>query len=215
MDNPKRRALNFKHDEVEALVTLVEESKDILFGKFSATLTKEMKDKEWQRIANTVTAVAGIYRDVDSVKKKITTLTSQIKMKAAMANKEQRKTGGGTSSAPVLTPAETRVLGLVKPVSYEGVHGGSEVGLPVPDVDLETIELDFGNTEVVLQLEVQPSPKKKKRQQTDTQALIEIEREKLELYRQHLELQKERLALEREKFEWERRKFSKEIEVTL
>lgn len=53
---------------------------------------------------------------------------------------------------------------------------------------------------------------KKKRQQTDTQTLIEIEREKLELYRQHLELQKERLALEREKFEWERRKFTKEIE---
>lgn len=39
---------------------------------------------------------------------------------------------------------------------------------------------------------------------SDTQALLAIEREKLELQRERLKIERERLALEREKFEWQK-----------
>ncbi|XP_063076592.1 cell adhesion molecule 3-like [Engraulis encrasicolus] len=69
----------------------------------------------------------------------------------------------------------------------QGVQGGCEVGLPAQNLDFE---------------------KKKQQTQTETQALLQIEREKLALYRERLEIEKERLALEREKFEWEKKKHS-------
>ncbi|KAL2102385.1 hypothetical protein ACEWY4_001553 [Coilia grayii] len=205
----QRRALNFKPDEIETLVALVEESKDVLFGRFSSSLTKEAKEREWQKIASAVSAVSGVHRDAEAVKKKIITLTSQTKKKAVMVGKEQKKTGGGSASATPLTPAETRVLGLVSPVNYEGKHRLFSVFLCEPIAyyaiqpqDLVLIFFSF------------LAEKKQKQQMSDFQALLEIEREKLELCRQRLRLEKERLALKREKFEWEKgreRKCSFEI----
>jgi hypothetical protein len=75
----QRRAENFKADEIEKLVSLVESSKEILYGKFSMSLTKEKKDQEWLKIAEKVSTVSGISRNVENVKKKITTLTSVVK----------------------------------------------------------------------------------------------------------------------------------------
>lgn len=52
----------------------------------------------------------------------------------------------------------------------------------------------------------------KKKKMTDTQALLALEREKLELYRQRLDIEREKLALERETFEWiKKNNFHKEI----
>ena len=115
------RAFNFKADEVEVLVTEVEKVKDVLFGRFSVSLTREKKEREWAKVAETVSAVSGIQRSVDAIKKKLTTLTSDTKKKAAFISKEQKKTGGGPSSAPPsLTPAESRIVDLISKVNYEG-----------------------------------------------------------------------------------------------
>lgn len=202
----KRRALNFKTDELEALVTCVEKSKDILFGKFTSNITKEAKDREWEKIADTVSAVAGVSRDVEAIKKKVSTLTSQTKKKAVLVAKDQKQTGAGSSSVPPLTPAESRILGLVSKVNYEGISGGYEVGLQVED--LQTIQLE-DYTEDVVVIEAGPQPPQEKKQKlqktmSDTQALLAIEREKLELQRERLKIERERLALEREKFEWQK-----------
>ena len=75
----QRSAENSKVDEIEKLVSLVESSKEILYGKFSMSLTKEKKDQEWLKIAEKVSTVSGISRNVENVKKKITTLTSVVK----------------------------------------------------------------------------------------------------------------------------------------
>ena len=48
MAEKKRRAFNFTHDDLEALVVAVEESKSTLFGKFSACLTSQVKEKKWR-----------------------------------------------------------------------------------------------------------------------------------------------------------------------
>ena len=48
MAERKRRAFNFTHDELEALVVAVEERKSTLFGKFSACLTSQVKEKKWR-----------------------------------------------------------------------------------------------------------------------------------------------------------------------
>ena len=42
----QRSAENSKVDEIEKLVSLVESSKEILYGKFSMSLAKEKKDQE-------------------------------------------------------------------------------------------------------------------------------------------------------------------------
>lgn len=47
-------------------------------------------------------------------------MSSDTKRKAALASKELKKTGGGVSDAPSLTPAEERVVGLMGKVNYEG-----------------------------------------------------------------------------------------------
>jgi hypothetical protein len=116
----QRRAENFKADEIEKLVSLVESSKEILYGKFSMSLTKEKKDQEWLKIAEKVSTVSGISRNVENVKKKITTLTSVVKKKATLICKDRRITGGGNSSATPLTPAEDRIVGLLSKADYEG-----------------------------------------------------------------------------------------------
>ena len=116
----QRRAENFKADEIEKLVSLVESSKEILYGKFSMSLTKEKKDQEWLKIAEKVSTVSGISRNVENVKKKITTLTSDVKKKATFICKDRRITGGGNSSTTPLPPAEDRIVGLLSKADYEG-----------------------------------------------------------------------------------------------
>jgi 2-phospho-L-lactate guanylyltransferase (CobY/MobA/RfbA family) len=70
MDDNNRRALNFKADELEALVVSVERVKDILFGKLSPTVSTEKRKKvEWAKIADAIAAVSGIWRWIDSLKK--------------------------------------------------------------------------------------------------------------------------------------------------
>ena len=114
----QRRAENFKADEIEKLVSLVESSKEILYGKFSMSLTKEKKDQEWLKIAEKVSTVSGISRNVENVKKKIT--TSDVKKKATFICKDRRITGGGNSAATPLTPAEDQIVGLLSKADYGG-----------------------------------------------------------------------------------------------
>ena len=60
----KRRAFNFSQDELEALVQAVEDRKNVLFGKFSMTVTSQSKDRNWKEVADSVSAVCGMLRTV-------------------------------------------------------------------------------------------------------------------------------------------------------
>lgn len=80
--------------------------------KFSTTLTREIKKRERAKIADAVSAVSGIQWIIDAIQKKISTVTSETKRKAALIAKEQKKIGGGSYCAPSLTLVETRIVGL-------------------------------------------------------------------------------------------------------
>ncbi|ROI42820.1 hypothetical protein DPX16_7097 [Anabarilius grahami] len=152
----QRRAFNFSAAEIEILISSIEKGKPVLFGKFSPSLTHEDQEREWAKVAENVSAVSGVSRSAESVKKKFTTLVSETKKKAAIQAKEVKKTGGGTSDAPSLTPSETRMLGVIDKVHYEGIPGGYEVGLEMEldQSELSTIQLSDleEGTSVPLQL---------------------------------------------------------------
>ncbi|KAL1268610.1 hypothetical protein QQF64_033973 [Cirrhinus molitorella] len=127
MEKQNRRSFNFTAAEIETLISLVEKAKAIIFGKFSPLLTHEDKEREWVRVAENVSAVSGINRTAESVKKQITSLASETKKKAVLQARKIKKTsdgGGGTSDAPSLTPSETRMLGVIQKVHYEGAFIG-------------------------------------------------------------------------------------------
>ena len=120
MDAKKRRAFNFAYEEVEALVGAVEERKAALFGKFSSTLTSQSKEKMWEEVADIVSAVGGVQRTVDSVKKKWSAVSSEAKARGALVKRELAKTGGGRTDVKPLTAMEEKVLAVMGPVYTEG-----------------------------------------------------------------------------------------------
>ncbi|KAF4114338.1 hypothetical protein G5714_004561 [Onychostoma macrolepis] len=102
-----------------------------------------------------------------------------------------KKTGRGTSDAPSLTLSETRMLGVIQKVHYEGIPGGYEVGLEMEQDELATIQMsDLEETSV----EPRQLPPQSKRQKVVSSShavqLLEIEREKLELFRERVAIEK-------------------------
>jgi len=65
-----KRQPNFTTEEVEVLLTCVESRQQILFGSFSSGLSAVVKDKNWEEVAESVSAVSGVKRSVGKVKKK-------------------------------------------------------------------------------------------------------------------------------------------------
>ncbi|KAJ7985715.1 hypothetical protein DPEC_G00343340 [Dallia pectoralis] len=165
-----RRALNFSHDEAEALIMSVDERKPCLLGKFSSSLSARDKDYSWQEVADAVTAVCGVVRTVDAVKKKWTSIASEAKKRGALFQKEKGKTGGGQLQIKPLTVHEEKILGVMGKVYTEGLSSGSEVGLPEPpllassdhDIILTLVECE-DDVQVQPPQIVSPLPSKKKR----------------------------------------------------
>lgn len=116
----KRRAFNFTHDELEALVVAVEERKPQLFGKFTPTLTAHIKEKRWQEVTEAVAAVCGVQRTLDSIKKKWSTLASDAKSRGALQKRDQAKTGAGVTEVKPLTALEEKILAVMGQVYTEG-----------------------------------------------------------------------------------------------
>ncbi|KAJ7991211.1 hypothetical protein DPEC_G00294970 [Dallia pectoralis] len=83
-------------------------------------------------MADAVTAVCGVVRTVDAVKKKWTSIASEAKKRGALFQKEKGKTGGGQLQIKPLTVHEEKILAVMGKVYTEGLSNGSEVGLPEP-----------------------------------------------------------------------------------
>ena len=50
-------------------VLLLRENKDILFGEFSPSLTKEVKNRKWEEIANQMRAHGAVFKDIRNLRK--------------------------------------------------------------------------------------------------------------------------------------------------
>ncbi len=50
-------------------VLLLRDNKDILFGEFSPSVTKEVKNRKWEEIANQMRAHGAIFKDIKNLRK--------------------------------------------------------------------------------------------------------------------------------------------------
>jgi len=119
-----KRQPNFSGEEVELLISEVEKREKILFGRFAPGLSSAVKDAGWVEVAAKVSAVGGVKRTAEEVKKKWQAMKSALKGKAAELNRERMKTGGGPGVEVELTEGEQRVFGLLSKVVVEGIKSG-------------------------------------------------------------------------------------------
>ena len=119
-ENKKRRGFNFTNDEMEALVQAVDERKSILFGKFSPNVTSRIKANKWQEVSDAVSAVCGVLRTVDGVKKKWSTIASDAKTRGTLQKRDQAKTGAGMPEVKPITMLEEKILATMGQVYTQG-----------------------------------------------------------------------------------------------
>ena len=121
----------FQLEEVEVLVENVEKHKNIIFSKFSDTVTNERKAAAWKSVTDAVNSASVVGRDIIEVRNKWRDWSSVIKNKKSKRQQELRKTGGGVVSKEViLTITEEKVLQLIGDVAVRGIRGGIASSCP-------------------------------------------------------------------------------------
>ena len=120
---PKKRAPNFKTDEVKFFLHEVKKRKMILFGTLSPTLTFKLKIQTWLEVRNQLVAAGFPPRTKEQLKKKWEDLSSATKAKYA----KRKKTGGGAIEWTDVDKLITEILGKENP-SLVSIVGGIDSG---------------------------------------------------------------------------------------
>ena len=120
---PKKRAPNFKTDEVKFFLHEVKKRKMILFGTLSPTLTSKLKIQTWLEVRNQLVAAGFPPRTKEQLKKKWEDLSSATKAKYA----KRKKTGGGAIEWTDVDKLITEILGKENP-SLVSIVGGIDSG---------------------------------------------------------------------------------------
>ena len=90
---PSKRKPNWNAEETLALTNLVDENKHIIGGKLGPNLTSDLKNRTWQNIAQTISAMGlGPARSSLEVEKKWHNIFSKSKSEIS----EHRRTLSGT-----------------------------------------------------------------------------------------------------------------------
>ncbi|XP_056002673.1 uncharacterized protein LOC130049268 [Ostrea edulis] len=129
-NNMSKRKPNWSVAEIEALVGAVTENIRVVKGKFTPSLTNEVKNRQWMAITERVNTanVSKCDRDVAEVKKKWQDFSSQTKKKEAMRIRHRQATGGGPAIEDDLKSWETLIIGTFSKSAVEGVPGGVDSG---------------------------------------------------------------------------------------
>ena len=120
---PKKRAPNFKTDEVKFFLHEVKKRKMILFDTLSPTLTFKLKIQTWLEVRNQLVAAGFPPRTKEQLKKKWEDLSSATKAKYA----KRKKTGGGAIEWTDVDELITEILGKENP-SLVSIVGGIDSG---------------------------------------------------------------------------------------
>lgn len=116
----RERSINFTREEVDLLVTLVEKHKHLLENKKSDAVTWRQKEECWRGIEASFNATSGsTHRTFKNLRTKYEGLKRDTRKKSAQIRAETYRTGGGTSTAPVLTPSESKIKSMIL-LSVEG-----------------------------------------------------------------------------------------------
>uniref|UniRef100_UPI00398EAAC9 uncharacterized protein n=1 Tax=Pristiophorus japonicus TaxID=55135 RepID=UPI00398EAAC9 len=110
-----RRTKNFLHEEVEKLVTVIEEKwlgLDISKSGPSKVSPKEMR-KRWNLVAEEFSARVNTARSGSQCKKKWQDIGQVVSKKLAHNKRERTRTGGGPPNLHQLSPLEQRVAALL------------------------------------------------------------------------------------------------------
>jgi hypothetical protein len=83
-----------KQQQREAFAELVQENKDILFGKFTATLTQDVKHKKWEDI-RTCLVSRGALQYANKTPKELSQIYGDMKRRALERVRKRRTTGEG------------------------------------------------------------------------------------------------------------------------
>ena len=134
MSGQKRRS-NFRLEDLAILADTVADQKQVLFGKFSNSVTAKSKMKIWDKIAAQINASNdNAVRTGEEVRKKWTDWASSIKMKNAKRKVSRRMTGGGVGVAEA-TDTELKVSAVIGQDATDGFGGWIDteamVGIPL------------------------------------------------------------------------------------
>ena len=121
--NPRKRASNFKTDEVKFFLHEVKKRKMTLFGTLSPTLTFKLKMQTCLEVRNQLVAAGLPPRTNEQLKKKWEDLSSATKAKYA----KRKKTGGGAIEWTDVDELITEILGKENP-SLVSIVGGIDSG---------------------------------------------------------------------------------------
>lgn len=123
MAEPKKRerGSNFSNKEIELLIKIIQEYKNIIECKKTDVTTWREKDAAWENVAKAFNSISGeAFRSKKTLKAKYEDIKKNIKKKLAHNRMEQFKTGGGEPEIRPLTGIEENIL-LMLPSSIEGL----------------------------------------------------------------------------------------------
>ena len=113
-------------------MSLAETKKNIIENKKSDATTWQEKEKAWKDIEKAFNSASGsVFRDHKHLKLKYEAIKRDTRKKSAVVRAERYKTGGGTSTAPPLTPAEEKVKQMIL-LSVEGNESQFDSDLVLP-----------------------------------------------------------------------------------
>lgn len=109
----RHRRPNFSHQEMCVLADEVWLNKASLFGTKSCSMVSGSKNKVWSKIAVKISAVAGIERTKDEIKKKWTDWASLTKIKASKLKDAAIKCDGSMPDVRAFSQLEEKVLAIL------------------------------------------------------------------------------------------------------
>ena len=119
------RKRNFTAEEVQVIMQEAGNNTTVLKGRFNPGITSEVKEKVWVSITKSVNFINGKGdRDWRDVRKKWVDTSCSARTKLRNIHKEQRKTGGGQSSAPPLSKVESLAIDSIAGTTVSGIPGG-------------------------------------------------------------------------------------------
>lgn len=109
----KKRCTNFRYDEVELLVDLVEKHKEVVECKKTDAVSSNTKETEWQAIETKFNAECGTGRTSKMLRSKWDSLKKTTKKEYAEYKQRLYKTGGGPPADLKLHKISDKVLSII------------------------------------------------------------------------------------------------------
>ena len=123
----RERSANFSSKEINTLVSIVEQYKNVIECKKTDATSWKDKDTAWENIADIFNSITESFRSKKTLRSKYDDLKKSVRKKVSHNKMEQFKTGGGKADIHTLTSVEERIISML-PTSIDG-------GLSVWDSD--------------------------------------------------------------------------------